>query len=543
MSLPPVSVQPPQIPLAEPSAPITPVAGKDAGPVPLDMVIITCETDFRLETDRLRKEAATASINAEFISIFKLPGYFMEAKLASLNKAILAMRASGKINEATIFWISLHGAAGTDSANTASQGVYGLSAGGGLMEFSGEQLVSALRHGSLPGDVPQADFHGLIVWSSCEVRKMEATLKAGGGENITLAGNKAILSADGNACMFEVFDLIAARKREGLPPLAGRDYWMHLRNVSGEHIAYVQDDFTEIHKVLASGSGEPVLTSREGRSGEQPRRILEAKVSHGSAKAIQAVFDKFGKDAFPGVTRTDIYGLIGLDSYHDAEGIQAKTNVLEKYGYGFPGNTDELINYLSNCTQSRNARMAAVLLQSQTKDLARMLCEAVERIAAGPKNLRQDLEQLFAQRKDIMQQWFSVYREGLPPEIGRALDRYLKDTVRDSERAELTARVCLADRDTCLMNLLRNAFELSTDFVEAESLMPFLGQMYGASKALCYAYEISHRYSDSRYDKARVLINRHVIYNPPSETFLFYKELFRSTENWISEPRKKPIRF
>lgn len=543
MSLPPISLQPPQIPLVEPSAPVTPVAGKDCGPVPLDMVIITCETDFQVETDRLRKEAATASVNAEFISMFKLPGYFMEAKLASLNKAIAAMRASGKINEATICWINLHGGAGTDSANTASQGVYGFSARGGLMEFSGEQLVSALRHGSLPDDVPQADFHGLIVWSSCEVRKMEATLKAAGGENITLAGNKAILNADGNACMFEVFDLIAARKREGLPPLTGRDYWMHLRNVSGEHIAYVQDDFTEIHKVLASGSGEPVLTSREGRSAEQPKRILEAKVSHGSAKAIQAVFDKFGKDAFPGVTRIDIYGLLGLDRYHDAEGMQAKINVLEKYGYGFPGNTDELINYLYCCTQSRNARMAAVLLQSQTKDLAQMLCEAVERIATGPKDLRRDLEQLFAQRKDIMQQWFSLYREDLPSEIGRALDRYLKDTVRDSERAEITARVCLANRDTCLMNLLRNAFELSTDFTEAESLMPFLRKMYGPSKALCYAYEFSHRYSDSRYVKAAELNHRHQIRDPDSNTFLFYKELFLSTENWISEPRKKPIRF
>jgi hypothetical protein len=507
------------------------------------MVIITCETDFQVETDRLRKQAAAASVNAEFISMFKLPGYFIEAKLASLNKAIAAMRASGKINEATICWINLHGGAGTDSANTASQGVYGFSARGSLMEFSGEQLVSALRHGSLPDDVPQADFHGLIVWSSCEVRKMEATLKAAGGENITLAGNKAILNADGNACMFEVFDLIAARKREGLPPLTGRDYWMHLRNVSGEHIAYVQDDFTEIHKVLASGSGEPVLTSREGRSAEQPKRILEAKVSHGSAKAIQAVFDKFGKDAFPGVTRTDIYGLLGLDRYHDAEGIQAKINVLEKYGYGFPGNTDELINYLFSCTQSRNARMAAVLLQSQTKDLAQMLCEAVERIAIGPKDLRRDLEQLFAQRKDIMQQWFSLYREDLPSEIGRALDRYLKDTVRDSERAEITARVCLANRDTCLMNLLRNAFELSTDFAEAESLMPFLRKMYGPSKALCYAYEFSHRYSDSRYVKAAELNHRNQINDPDSKTFLFYKELFLSKENWISEPRKKPIRF
>lgn len=543
MSLPPFSVLPPQVTRPDPTAPVTPVDCKNGGPVALDMVIITCETDFRVETDQLRKAAATASVNAEVISVGRLPGYSNEAKLASLSKTMVAMRASGKINEATVCWISLHGEAGTDSAGTPSQGVYGLSALDGVLKFSGEQLVSAIRHGSSPDDVPQAGFHGLIVWSSCEVRKMEAALKAGGGENITLSGNKTILGEDGDACMLEVFDLISARKREGLPPLTGRDYWMHLRNISGEHIAYVQEDSTEIHKVLASGSGEPVLTSREGRSADQPSRILKSKVSHGSAKAVQAVFDKFGKDAFPDVTRTDIYGLLGLDSYHDAEGLQAKINVLEKYGYGFPGNTDELINYLVSCTQNRNARMAAVLLQSQTKDLARMLCEAVERIATGPKDFRRDLELLFAQRKDIVQQWLSLYREGLPPEIGRALDRYLKITVRDSERAEITARVCLANRDTCLMNLLRNAVELNTDFAEAESLMPFFEKMYGPYKALCYAYEISHRYSDRRYDKVRELINRHVRYYPPAETFLFYKDLFLSTEKWISEPRKKPIRF
>jgi hypothetical protein len=543
MSLPPISAVPPQIPLAEPSAPVTSVAGKDAGSVPLDMVIITCEIDFRDETDRLRKEAATASVNAEVISVGWLPGQSSAAKLASLSKTIVAMRASGKINEATICWVSLHGGADTDSADTASHGVYCLSAMKGGLKFSDEQLVSAIRHGSSPGDVPQPEFHGLIVWSSCEARKMEATLKAGGGENITLAGNKVVTGEDGDACMLEVFDLIAARKREGLPPLTGRDYWMHLQNVSGEHIAYVQDDSTEIHKVLATGAGEPVLTSRGGRSADQPLRILEAKVSHGSAKAVQAVFDKFGIDAFRKVTRTDIYSLLGLDSYHDAEGLLAKINVLEKYGYGFPRNSTELMDYLSLSTQSGNARMVAVLLQSQTKDLAQMLCELVEQIATGPKDLRRDLEELFAQRKDILQQWFSVYREGLPPEIGRALDRYLKVTVRDSERADITIRVCLADRDTCLMNLLRNAVELNTDFAEAESLMPFFEKMYGPYKALCYACEISHRYSDRRYDKVRELINRHVIHDPPSETFLFYRELFRSTENWISEPRKKPIRF
>lgn len=535
MSVPPFSRLPPQIPQVEPSAPVTPVAGKDCGPVPLDMVIITCGSDFRVETDQLRKEAATASVNAEFICVDKLPGYSNAARLALLSKAIREMRASGKINEATICWITLHGSADTDSADTASPAVYRLSAMNGLLKFSGEQLVSALRHGSSPGDVPQDDFHGLIVWGSCEVRKMEATLKAGGGENITLAGNKTIFGQDENACMLEVFDLIAARKREGLPPLTGRDYWMHLRNVSGEHIAYMQDDSTEIHKVLASGSGEPVLTSRDGRSAGQPKRILVAKVSHGSAKAIQAVFDKFGKDAFPDITRADIYGLLGSDSYHDAEGLRAKINVLEKYGYGFPGNTDELINYLLSSTQNRNARMVAVLLQSEAKDLARMLCEAVERIATGSEGLRRDLEKLFAQRKDIAQQWFSVYREGLPPEIGRALDRYLKDTVRDSERAEITARVCIANRDTCLMNLLRNAFELNTDFAEAESLMPFLGKMVRSSVALCYAYECSYRYNDSRYAKARQLIHRHRIPDPSSDAYLSIKKEFVTDRTWISK--------
>jgi hypothetical protein len=271
--------------------------------------------------------------------------------------------------------------------------------------------------------------------------------------------------------MLEVIDLIAARKREGQPALTGRDYWMHLRNVSGEHIAYVQDSSTEIHKVLTSGVSEPVLTSFKGRTADQPQQILQAKLAHGSPKALQAVFDKFGQERFSGFSRTEMYSFLALGETSDAEKLREKMVILERNGLGFPCTPEELTEYVSDCIENSNAPMLSALLQSYGEPLRQLLPEAIGDIA---KKMTPGLIELFSENKDIAQQWFSVYMEAQPPEISRAIDRYLKHTLSDKSRPHITNSLCLANRELCLMNLLRNAFELNRDLKEAESLMPFI---------------------------------------------------------------------
>lgn len=506
MALPPVSTRSAQLSPVAPATAVAPATGKVANTAPIDLLIFTSAEDWKDETDTLREAAVQAGARTDILFAEDLDGWSPEEKLASLRQTMGEWLGNGKIQASTIIYVSLHGkeqaprvadqtpsstaqsgrTAGeasspaashvegrpdTGSAGATSPSMYVFTADDEDLRFPGAMLASALRHASSSDGTLQPDFRGLILWGACKARKMAEALQACGGENILLAGNKEVVDTDCENCMLEVIDLIAARKRDGLPPLTGRDYWMHLRTVSGEHIAYVQDSATEIHKVLSSGFSEPVLTSFRGRSADQPQRILEAKLAHGSPKALQAVFDKFGKERFSGFSRTEMYAFLTLDNSSDIDLLREKMAILEKNGLGFPCTPDELTEYLSSCIENSNGPMVSVLLQSQVEQLKRLLPEAIGDIA---KKMTPGLIELFEENKEIAQQWFSVYREAQPPEIRRAIDRYLQNSLSDKARPHITNSLCLANRELCLMNLLRNAFELNRDLKEAESLLPFI---------------------------------------------------------------------
>lgn len=291
MALPPASLRPALVTTVESAAPVAPPADKSAEVTPVDLLIFTSEDDWEAETDELREAAAKCAVETEVLFAENLPGWSVEDKLASLSKTLGEWLDNGKIHASTVIYVSLHGdeeaVRDADSTDATGEARYVFTAADDNLRFPGVALASALRHLPSSAGTLQQDFRGLILWGACQVRKMEAALQSCAGENILLGANKNVLSADSEDCVLDVIDLMGARKRDGLPSLTGRDYWMHLRNVSGEHIAYVQDSSTEIHKVLAFGSGEPTLTSRTGRSAEQPQRILRAKLSHGSPKALQ----------------------------------------------------------------------------------------------------------------------------------------------------------------------------------------------------------------------------------------------------------------
>lgn len=545
MAIPPYSAQPPQLPPIELVAPIVPVSDKGTEATPFDVLIFTSKEDWQKEIGNLREAAGKVAVNAGFLFAEDLEGGSTEDQLDSLNDTLAALEASGKIDGSTMLWVKLHGGvaknavrnhahAPTAQDDTAESEIdYRFGAQHGKFVFPGMMLASTLRYGRPSGDTPHSGFKGLIVWSACQARNMERILKSLGGENLLLAGKKNMLSDDGQACLFEVFDLIAIRKREGQPPLTGRDYWMHLRNVSGEHIAYVQDDSTEIHKVLASGSSEPVLKSRTGRSAEQAQRILDAKIVHGSPKAIEAVFEKYGKDHFSARTRADIYAVLVLDKDSDTARLQEKMAILEKYGFGFPRNLDELLDYLDQCVGNSNVRVLSMLLQSRRKEFGSLLPKAIEEIALGSMDLLPDLEKLFTLHEDIMQQWLSVYREWLPTALGSAIDRYLKNTIRDDERPKITARLCLATRDHCLTNLLRNAFELNKDLAEARSLMPYARILDSSSRARSYLNVVLNKAVNSGDDDTRDLFWSLGMFDRNVIAFEKSRTKFPTDRHWI----------
>lgn len=542
MALPPSSALPPQLPPVEAAAPVAPVAGKGPDVTPIDLLIFTSEEDWEDEADNLRDAAGQHAVNAEVLFAEDLEGRSAEDKLASLYETIGEWLRNGKLQPSTVIYVSLHGGmdnedsdADTSPTSAASQASYGFSADDSNLEFPGERLVSALRHASPSGGSQAPDFAGLIIWAACRARKLAPVLQASGGENIILAGNKPVQSTDAEDCMLDVIDQIGARKRDGQPPLSGRDYWMHLRNVSGEHIAFVQDTSTEIHKVLSSGHSEPTLQSRTGRSAGQPLRILEAKVIHGSPKAVRAVFDTFGKDQFSELSRAAVYASLALDTFSSAEGWREKMAVLEKNGFGFPRTPDELRDYLSQCAEHKNVLMLSELLQSQGELLARLLPTVIEDMAGKKEmHLLQGLGKIFSENESVALQWLSAHAQSQPPAIRTAIDRYLKHTAGHRERPYLTAQLCLAGHDRCLMNLLRHAFELNRDLVEAESLMPVALAIPKPSQVHSYLNVLLQN-SMMRTDGVEIqkMLARHGIEKIDDEDFFSNFDKFTNFLPWI----------
>lgn len=500
MALPPTAPKFISMPVAEAPSPVATVSDENADLAPLDLVILTCDFDWNQNARTLCDAAASAGVHAEVICFEDLEGETTGDRLSRLHETIGEWLASGKIHPSTIVYVDLHGGpvdefdcmadyyearpdlkAFHDSLLDEPEGKPATANRSSLFAFRaadvdipGFMLDSALRHSTHSNGRIQSDFKGLIVWSACHARQMAPDLKNSGGENLLLAGNKPVLSSDSEDCMLEMIELIGSCKREGCAPLSGRDHWMHLRNVSGEHIAYVQDDSVEISKVLEFGHSEPVLGERNSRAGEQARRVLEAKLAHGSAKALQAVFDKYGKDRFCDLGSATLFEMLALDDQASDNELQKKIDILGQNGFGLPNDIDGAKAYLDCCVRTQNISLLSAWLQSLFDQSNRhLLVDAIDALASPDDDeLKGDLRELLVEHPGIAQQWLELSLQARPPEVRLAMERYLKNSVDDESRSVIEANFCVASSAVCLLNLIYNAFERDRDLREADALMP-----------------------------------------------------------------------
>ncbi len=562
MSLPPTTSLLTPARAVDSPAPVEPVAGGGAEVTPLDLVIFTCDFDWNENTDTLCDAAGRAGIDAEVVSFEGLTGHTPGERLACLHKITGEWLASGKLTPSTVVYVDLHGGPADEfdglpdyfearpdlkafhqSLGDASAQCEAASDHPSLFvfsavdqEFPGFMLDRALRHASPSNGSLQSDFRGLIVWGACHARDLSPNLMNSGGENLLLAGKKPVLSTDSEDCMLEVIDLLGARKREAQPPLSGRDYWMHLRNVSGEHIAFVQESSVEISKVLEAGHSEPVLHLRTGRASGQARRVLDAKLAHGSAKALQAVFDQYGTDAFSGLGDEDLFPVLALDAQSTDEEFQKKLDVLARHGFGLRNDVRSMQAFLSACIETQNARMLSTGLRARTHPApGRLLLDAIDAlIESTDTELTSHLYELLAENTEIAQQWFSLIQQARPPEIRRAIERRLTNASGEDTRAEQQIRFCVSGSAACLLNLLYDAFERDRDLSAAESLLPHAAEFPKPSRLASYLNTLL-QHSLTQFEQAdlRGLLGRHGITEVDEADYASTAQYFSYKLPWL----------
>ncbi len=413
----------PPVPVVSPAAPVSPAAADRLSPA-TDLLLITSSTDFPGTTKLLNEAAATAGIRLDTIFIEDLEGSNPGEKLSSLHRLMGESVACGKVQPATVIYISLHGRAtpidfsldaylgqqqdlrhfvfslGQDSARTAAQAgdaaarepsetvpagddadsddssgsgdeggiVHMMSADRNALVFPSILLFKAARYAAVTAQGFEANYQGTIFVGSCDAGGMSEQLVADGGDYVVLNGKKGGLSSDADDCMLEVIGMMAERRQQQLPPLGGREYWMHLRNVSGEHIAYVGETGTEIHKVLEAGHCEPVLVVRNSQAAGQPARVLNAKLLHGSPMALEAVFTKYGPDLLADLSAAECFSTLAMDVYRSRSELEEKIGILERHGVPVPDDPDGMAALLEDVICYDNHAMLGILLSRRIDD-------------------------------------------------------------------------------------------------------------------------------------------------------------------------------
>ncbi len=405
------------VPAVSPAAPVSPEKAVPPPPA-TDLLLITSATDFPDTVELLRKEAGAAGIRLDTILIEDLDGSNPGEKLTSLHRLMGESVASGKMQPATVTYVALHGHADTstdlddyvdgrphlqdfarslwkeDSASAATAGdagasslwqagtadgdsgtdedswfepdtegfIHMMSACKDALTFPSILLLEAIRHSTLTPGGFRPDYRGTIFIGSCEAGGMNEQLVVNGSDYVVLNGKKTGEASDADDCMREVIGMMAERRQQQLPAFSGRDYWMRLRNVSGEHIAYVGQNQVEISKVLAYGCSEPVLVSRNSQAGGQPLRILAAKLAHGSPESVQAVFDKYGAELLPELKAMDCFSSLAMDVYRSSSMLEEKIDILEGYGLRVPDDPDAMAELLEGAISFNNHELLKVLL-------------------------------------------------------------------------------------------------------------------------------------------------------------------------------------
>lgn len=503
----------PQVPAVVPVAPVT-LANHNSQIQPLDLLLITCESDFPDMVNLLSQEANRTQLNFEIVRIEELEGSTAGQKLASLHHRIGELVASGGLHASSATCVALHGgtrAVATDVTNeefiqqhpdladfassigqelgeesadesdsesgTSEAFIHLFSACKESLTFPSLLFLDSARHATMAGDNLEPGYLGPIFIASCEGGSLINCITTG-GEYVLLNGKKNGLASDGDECMLEVINMMAERRRQNMQPFTGRDYWMQLRNVSGEHIAYVGETSNEIHKVLAFGHCEPVITLRNSQAAGQPVRLLHAKLAHGSPKALQAVFDRYKEGELGELDANECLLSLAFDTYRGRDELQEKIDILDARGLHLPNHAESMAEVLEAAIACKNLVLLGILLtlddggarpqallqsakacvfvQPETAAKLQALCElqpVLKLLVADWLN-----ESIEAARSGGLTHYFDVSAApyfaqllfdrllvGLPPAIRLALSRHLKIATKDKHRSEILNTVIWGD--------------------------------------------------------------------------------------------------
>lgn len=315
----------------QPAQPSASIPAVDLGPnvrpgEALQVLYITSAKDFPEEVEAMEESFDRHQLNAGLLDLGDIEGTDEVEKRRALESQIALLHKEGRINDATLVIISMHGddeAAPADHdapSNKVSDGVenapdrnkvknnsYMLSVLGGALKVDFQWLISRVRN-TMGDGVP---YKGQIHLIACGAKRCMDLVADDGFSYVAYGGKKSVYVLDGQITCLAVTELLGQCHRDRIAFPTPEKIAEHAASISGATVSFKTPTQSASFSALKSTPQPMVITKavREGLA-TKAARVLEEKLAHGSASAVKKTIEKFGEDIWMHLDEQSIFEVV-----------------------------------------------------------------------------------------------------------------------------------------------------------------------------------------------------------------------------------------
>lgn len=292
----------------------------------LQVLYITSAKDFPREVEAMEESFGRHQLNAGLLDLADIEGADVVEKQRDLESQLALLHKDGRINDATLVIISMHGddeaapADHDDPSSKVSDGVenvpdshkvknnsYMLSVLDGALEVDFHWLISCVRN-TMGDGVP---YKGQIHLTACGAKRCMDLVADDGFSYVAYGGKKSVFVLDAQITCLAVIDLLGQCHRDRIAFPTTEKIAEHAASVSGATVSFKTPTHSMSFSALKS-SPQPMVVTKAVREGlaTKAARVLEEKLAHGSASAVKKTIEKFGKDIWMHLDGQSIFEVV-----------------------------------------------------------------------------------------------------------------------------------------------------------------------------------------------------------------------------------------
>jgi ankyrin repeat protein len=290
------------------------------------VLYITSAKDFPEEAEAMEESFDRHQLNAGLLDLGDIEGADEVEKQRDLESQIALLHQEGRVNDATLVIISMHGddevapADGDIPSSNVSDGVenqpdrnkvknnsYMLSVLGGALKVDFQWLISRVRN-TMGDGVP---YKGQIHLIACGAKRCMDLVADDGFSYVAYGGKKSVYVLDGQITCLAVIDLLGHCHRNRIAFPTPEKIAEHAASISGATVSFKTPSQTVSFSSTKS-TPQPMVVTKAAREGlaTKAARVLEEKLAHGSVSAVKKTIEKFGEDIWIHLDEKSIFEVV-----------------------------------------------------------------------------------------------------------------------------------------------------------------------------------------------------------------------------------------